>query len=96
MARRYLLSIDGGGIRGIIPAVALAKLEATTGRPARETFSFVGGTSTAAIIAAAIAAGIPATRMVQLYTHRANRVTMLASAFPDTVREQGPRSNGGY
>jgi len=74
MPRRYLLSIDGGGIRGIIPAVALAKLEATTGRPARETFSFAAGTSTGAIIAAAIAAGIPATRMVQLYTDRAPEV----------------------
>jgi hypothetical protein len=74
MARRYLLTIDGGGIRGIIPAVALAKLEATTGRPARETFSFVGGTSTGAIIAAAIAAGIPATRIVALYIDRAREV----------------------
>jgi patatin-like phospholipase/acyl hydrolase len=74
MARRYLLSIDGGGIRGIIPAVALAKLEATTGRPARETFSFAAGTSTGAIIAAAIAAGIPATRIVALYVDRAPEV----------------------
>jgi hypothetical protein len=74
MARRYLLSIDGGGIRGVIPAVVLAKLEATTGRPARETFSFVAGTSTGAIIAAAIAAGIPASRMVDLYADRAREV----------------------
>jgi patatin-like phospholipase/acyl hydrolase len=74
MARRYLLSIDGGGIRGIIPAVALAKLEATTGRPARETFSLVAGTSTGAIIAAAIAAGIPASRMVELYVDRAREI----------------------
>jgi hypothetical protein len=74
MPRRYLLSIDGGGIRGIIPAVALAKLEATTGRPARETFSFVAGTSTGAIIAAAIVAGIPATRIVDLYVERAREV----------------------
>ena len=66
MPREYLLSVDGGGIRGIIPAVALAKLEATTRRPARETFSFVAGTSTGAIIAAAIAAGIPASRIVEL------------------------------
>ena len=35
MPRHYLLSIDGGGVRGIIPAVALAKLESTTGRLAR-------------------------------------------------------------
>jgi hypothetical protein len=74
MARRYLLSIDGGGIRGVIPAVALAKLEDTTGRLARETFSFVAGTSTGAIIAAAIAAGIPATRIVELYADRAREV----------------------
>jgi hypothetical protein len=74
MARRYLLSIDGGGIRGIIPAVALAKLEGVTGRPARETFSFVAGTSTGALIAAAIAAGVPATRMVELYVDRAREI----------------------
>jgi patatin-like phospholipase/acyl hydrolase len=46
MPRRYLLSIDSGGIRGIIPAVALIKLEKTTGKLTRETFSFVAGTST--------------------------------------------------
>jgi hypothetical protein len=74
MPQRYLLSIDGGGVRGVIPAVALAKLEDTTGRPARETFSFVAGTSTGAIIAAAIAAGIPATRMVDLYVDRAPEI----------------------
>jgi len=74
MPRRYLLTIDGGGIRGIIPAVALAKLEATTGRPARETFSFVAGTSTGAIIAAAVATGIPAPRILNLYLNRAGEV----------------------
>jgi patatin-like phospholipase/acyl hydrolase len=74
MARQYLLSIDGGGIRGIIPAVALAKLENTTGQLARDTFSFVAGTSTGAIIAAAIVAGIPATRIVDLYVNRASEV----------------------
>src|ERR687885_959924 len=74
MPRRYLLSIDGGGIRGIIPAIALAKLESTTGRLTRETFSFVAGTSTGAIITAAIAAGIPATRIRDLYITRAREV----------------------
>ena len=74
MPRQYLLSIDGGGIRGIIPAIALAKLENTTGQLARDTFSFVAGTSTGAIIAAAIAAGIPAARVVDLYVSRAGEV----------------------
>lgn len=74
MSPRYLLSIDGGGVRGIIPAVVLAKLESTTGKLARETFSFVAGTSTGAIIAAAVAAGIPATRICDLYLTRAHEI----------------------
>ncbi len=74
MSQRYLLSIDGGGIRGIIPALALLKLEQTTNRPARETFSFVAGTSTGALLASAVAAGIPASRIVDIYKHRARDI----------------------
>ena len=70
MPRRYLLSVDSGGIRGIIPAVALIKLEKMTGKLTRDIFSFVAGTSTGAIIATAIAAGVPATRILDLYVHR--------------------------
>ena len=33
-----ILSIDGGGIRGIIPATVLADVERRTGRPVAETF----------------------------------------------------------
>ena len=67
---RRLLSIDGGGVRGIIPAVLLASLERVTGTPAREQFDFVAGTSTGAVIAGAVAAGIPAERLVSLYRRR--------------------------
>lgn len=74
MPRRYILSLDGGGIRGIVPVSALIKLEQTTGRLARETFSFVAGTSTGAIIAAAIAAGIPAERILDLYVARSREI----------------------
>ena len=74
MNRRYLLSIDGGGIRGIIPALALLKLEQETGRPARDMFSFVAGTSTGALLAAAVAAGIPAAQMVDVYNNRSAEI----------------------
>ena len=74
MPQRYLLSIDSGGIRGIIPTVALIKLERTTGKLTRDNFSFVAGTSTGAIIAAAVAAGTPATRILDLYTNGAREV----------------------
>ena len=74
MPRRYLLSIDSGGIRGIIPAIALVKLEKTTGKLTRETFSFVAGTSTGAIIAAAIVAGVPAARILDFYVNRTKEI----------------------
>lgn len=67
---RRILTIDGGGVRGIIPAVLLAALERSTGRLTRDSFDFVGGTSTGAVLAAGIAAGIPAERLVTLYVER--------------------------
>jgi predicted acylesterase/phospholipase RssA len=71
---RRILSIDGGGVRGIIPAVLLASLERSTGRLTRETFDLVAGTSTGAVLAAGIAAGIPADRLVTLYAVRSPEV----------------------
>ena len=68
--RRRILAIDGGGVRGIIPALALEALEVATGRPARESFDFLAGTSTGAVIAGAVAAGIPAERIASLYWRR--------------------------
>lgn len=67
---RRILTIDGGGVRGIIPAVLLAELERQTGRLTRDAFDFVAGTSTGAVLAAGIAADIPAERLVTLYAER--------------------------
>lgn len=64
---KRILSIDGGGIRGIIPLCALVALESRTGVLAREHFGFVAGTSTGAIIAAAAASGMPAREILDLY-----------------------------
>ncbi len=46
-----ILSIDGGGIRGIIPALVLAEIERRTGRHTCELFDLVAGTSTGGILA---------------------------------------------
>jgi patatin-like phospholipase/acyl hydrolase len=46
-----VLSIDGGGIRGIIPAMVLARIEKLTGRPIAEMFDMIAGTSTGGILA---------------------------------------------
>ncbi len=46
-----MLSIDGGGIRGIIPARILAELEAISLRPIHELFDVIVGTSIGGIAA---------------------------------------------
>src|SRR3954454_16582755 len=46
-----ILSIDGGGIRGIIPTLLLSELEKATGKKAKDLFHLITGTSTGGIIA---------------------------------------------
>lgn len=46
-----VLSIDGGGIRGIIPAMVLSRIEALTNKRTSDMFDLIAGTSTGGIIA---------------------------------------------
>ena len=46
-----ILSIDGGGIRGIVPAIVLSAIENWTGQPVSKLFDLVAGTSTGGILA---------------------------------------------
>lgn len=49
-----VLSIDGGGIRGIIPAMLLNEIERLTQKPIAEIFDMIAGTSTGGILALAL------------------------------------------
>lgn len=46
-----VLSIDGGGIRGLIPALVLQRIEEETGQPTADLFDLIAGTSTGGILA---------------------------------------------
>jgi hypothetical protein len=74
MKRPLILSIDGGGIRGIFPAALLAHVEAQTKKPSAEIFDLIAGTSTGGILAAALAVEIPAKDLVQLYLKEAKTI----------------------
>ena len=62
-----ILSIDGGGIRGIYPAQYLANIEKETGKKINEYFDLIVGTSTGGIIALGLSIGIAASDIVELY-----------------------------
>ena len=49
-----ILAIDGGGIRGIIPATVLMEMERQTGQPVSHLFDLIAGTSTGGILAAGL------------------------------------------
>lgn len=65
--RFQVLSLDGGGLKGIFTASFLAEWERTTGRPAHESFDLIAGTSTGGIIALALGLGYPASDILQFY-----------------------------
>ncbi|XP_072128109.1 85/88 kDa calcium-independent phospholipase A2 isoform X1 [Mobula birostris] len=52
-----LLCLDGGGIRGLVLIQLLIAIEQTAGRPIRELFDWISGTSTGGILALAIVHG---------------------------------------
>jgi patatin-like phospholipase/acyl hydrolase len=86
-----ILSIDGGGIRGLIPAKVLAELESelqkvSPGKKLYEHFDLICGTSTGAILAIAIALGIPASELVEFYKEHARII------FPKWYLKVLPRS----
>jgi len=64
-----VLAIDGGGIRGLIPALVLTELERRAGRRVFELFDLIAGTSTGGILACALCAPdpLPASELVALY-----------------------------
>ena len=50
-----ILAIDGGGIRGIIPAIILAEIERRAGQPISRLFDLIAGSSTGSMLAVGLA-----------------------------------------
>ncbi len=71
-----ILSLDGGGIRGIFTSTVLAELEKKhlSGGSVAEYFDLVVGTSTGGIIALGLAAGMTSSQMAELYMTRGGEI----------------------
>ena len=64
---RRVLSIDGGGLKGAMPAAFLAQIEDTSGKRVVDHFDLIVGTSTGGIIALGIGLGLPCRRILDFY-----------------------------
>lgn len=76
-----VLSLDGGGIRGVIPALVLTELEQRAGKPISQLFDLIAGTSTGGILALGLTKpngmGEPEYRaadIVDLYANEGKRI----------------------
>lgn len=76
-----VLSIDGGGIRGIIPAMVLAEIERRTQTRIAEMFDLIAGTSTGGILALGLTkpgqdnkSEYSAKRLIELYETEGEKI----------------------
>jgi patatin-like phospholipase/acyl hydrolase len=69
-----ILSVDGGGYLGLATAALLEETERHFGKKSNEVFDLFCGTSTGAIIALALAAGLSAREVRELYVEFGSRV----------------------
>ena len=74
-AKRHVLAVDGGGVRGIVALQFLVAFEERSGRKACEAFDLFAGTSTGGIIAALLAfSRMSAADILDLYVRMVGRV----------------------
>jgi uncharacterized protein len=64
---KHVLVIDGGGLKGIIPALILQRLEEVAGWECYDLFDLVVGTSTGAVIGGVLSCGVSAHVLAELY-----------------------------
>jgi patatin-like phospholipase/acyl hydrolase len=71
-----VLSIDGGGIRGLIPALVLAEIEQRTERRIADLVDMIAGTSTGGILACALGKPdpLPAAEIASLYVEEGPKI----------------------
>ncbi|WP_285905106.1 CBASS cGAMP-activated phospholipase [Pseudodesulfovibrio pelocollis] len=79
---RKILSIDGGGIKGVFPAAYLAEIEEKLGEPIVDYFDLIAGTSTGGIIALGLGLGFSPREILALYEDNADKI------FPPIPRKR--------
>lgn len=69
-----ILSLSGGGFMGLYSAIVLAEMEKRQGKPISESFDLIAGTSIGGVIGLGLAAGIPASTIVDSFLENGERI----------------------
>lgn len=67
---KRILCIDGGGIKGVMPAAYLAYIEEKLGISVADHFDLIAGTSTGGIIALGLGMGVSPAEILKLYREK--------------------------
>ncbi len=93
---RKILAIDGGGIKGVVPAAFLATVEDALGENVANYFDLIAGTSTGGIVALGLGLGMSGTEILHFYENlgptvfKANRFIRGISQFGVAKYHQEP------
>lgn len=82
-----LLTLDGGGIRGIIQLIWIERLEQHLGAPIHANVDLIAGTSVGAIIGCAVAAGRSAEEIHSMWLSSANVAFNKGTQMTDRLRQ---------
>ena len=86
-----ILSIDGGGIKGVLPASILAELETRflNGQSIANYFDMIAGTSTGGIIALALSKGTTAHQARDIYLERGRHIFPVHKGWKKIAQKLG-------
>ena len=76
-----ILSIDGGGIKGLYSASILASFELKTSKSITDHFDMICGTSTGGLIAIGLANGMSAQSLVDLYMTKGSKIFSTSNSY---------------
>ena len=81
-----ILTLDGGGVRGVIPVLWLERLERHLGGALHAHFDLIAGTSVGAVIGCALSMGMRATEVRSLWIDAAYTAFAKPASVKDHVR----------
>ncbi len=69
-----ILSIDGGGVRGICPAIYLERIQRVVDQPIYRYFDMIVGTSTGGVLGLSLALGVPIEHIIKVLREGSGRL----------------------